>query len=97
MTEMANKSSGKSNYYLIVIVLALTTLMAAIDTNIENYGLSRIVVLFIVLTILFITVFLTLEHRINSPLIRLNMFKDAVFSGSLAISAPMLVLSITYL
>lgn len=42
MTEMANKSSGKSNYYLIVIVLALTTLMAAIDTNIVNIALPTV-------------------------------------------------------
>lgn len=55
----------------------------------EDYGLSRIVVLCIVLTILFITGFLMLEHRIKSPLIKLSMFRDAVFSGSLAISVLM--------
>lgn len=55
----------------------------------ESDAPSRTVILFIVLTIVGIAAFLLLEHKIKFPLVKLSMFRDPVFSGSLAISVLM--------
>jgi EmrB/QacA subfamily drug resistance transporter len=73
---------------LLLLCAALSCYVLSV-TFAEDNGLSRIVVLFIALTVIFIIAFLLLEHRIKSPLIKLSMFKDKVFSGSLAISVLM--------
>ena len=70
---------------LLLLCAALSCYVLSV-TFAEDYGLNRVVVLFIILTIICIGAFLLLEHKIKSPLIKLSMFKDTVFSGSLAIS-----------
>ncbi|MBV4419296.1 MFS transporter [Clostridium tyrobutyricum] len=73
---------------LILLCAALSCYVLSV-TFAEDKGLSKIVVLCIVLTIVFVIGFLSLEHRISYPLIRLSMFRDKVLSGSLAISVIM--------
>ncbi|MFT8316236.1 MAG: MFS transporter [Clostridium sp.] len=73
-----------------LILLCFTLICYVLSvTFAESDGVGIQVILCVILTIVGIIAFLTLEHRIRYPLVKLSMFRNHVFSGSLIISVLM--------
>lgn len=70
-----------------LILLAFTLICYVLSVTFgESDGFNTTVILAIGLAVLGLILFLLREHYVSYPLVKLSMFKDKLFSGSLAIS-----------
>lgn len=70
---------------MIALAGTLTCYVLSV-TLAENQGLSKLVIFLITLVIIGIFMFIHIERHSESPLVRLSMFRNKIFSGSLLIS-----------